>query len=73
MSFDLTYKHQCVVHSHRVQGSSNTLTIDNTYLSHIKRLLNDSTEKSKTIPNFGPIFIMFLNITSIADIVGYMT
>ena len=46
MSFGLIYKHRCVVHSQRVQGSSNSLIADNTYQSHIKKFLNDSTEKS---------------------------
>ena len=52
MSFSLTYKHCCVVHSHRVQGSSNTLIADNTYQSHFKKFLNDSTEKSKNNSKF---------------------
>ena len=45
-SFDLIYKHRFVVHSHRVQGSSNYLITDNTYQSHVKKFLSDSTEKS---------------------------
>ena len=36
MSFSLTYKHRCVVHSHRVQSSSNTL-IAEIYINHISR------------------------------------
>ena len=62
-----------MVHSHRIQASSNALIAHNTHLTHIKKFLNDITEKFKITPNFGMILIMFLNITSIADIVGHMT
>ena len=47
MSFGLTCKYRCVVHSYRANGTSNTFIVDNTYQSHIKKFLNDSTEKSK--------------------------
>ena len=68
MNFGLTYKHHCVIHNHRAKGLQHILIADNTYLTHIKKFLNDSTKSPKTTPNFGMILIMFLNITSIADI-----
>ena len=46
MSFGLTYKHRCVVHSHKATASPNTLIGDKTYLTHIEKFLSDSTEKS---------------------------
>ena len=46
-TFGLAYKHRFVVHSHKVQGSSNLLIVDGTYQSHIKKFSNDRTEKSK--------------------------
>ena len=52
VSFGLTYKKSCAVHSHRGKGSSNSLIADNTYLTHIKKFLIDSTEKSKNNSKF---------------------
>ena len=37
MSFGLTYKHRCVVHSHRAKATQNTLISYNTYLTHAKK------------------------------------
>ena len=71
MCFGLTYKYRCVVHSHRTKGTSNVLISDNTYLTYIKKFLNDSTEKAKNNSKFWNVLKMFLNVTSIADIVGY--
>ena len=52
MGFGLTYKHRYVVHRHRANGTQNTLISDNTYQSHVKKFLNDSTEKSKNNSKF---------------------
>ena len=46
MTFGLTYKHHCVVHSHRFQDSSKSLIADNIHQSQIKFFLNDDTEMS---------------------------
>ena len=46
MGFGLTYKHRCVVHSHRAKATQNNLITDGTYQSFIKKFLIDSTEKS---------------------------
>ena len=43
--FGLTYKHRCMVHSHRAKGLSNTLIADYTYLMHTKKFWYDSTGK----------------------------
>ena len=47
MSFDVTYKQLCVVHSHRANGTQNILIADATYLTHIKKFFDESTEKSQ--------------------------
>ena len=50
MGFGLTYKHCCVIH--RVQDSPNSFITDNAYQSHIKKVLNDSIEKSENNSKF---------------------
>ena len=52
MSFGLTYKHRCVVHSHRAKATQNILIADATYLIHIRKILNDSTSKSANNSKF---------------------
>ena len=52
MSIGLTYKHCCVVHSHRTEGAQNILISDNTYQSHIKKFLSGSIENSKNNSKF---------------------